>query len=171
MLKFFIDQEHFFDKLDSKKYINYKFNLCWLINVFIFLINDWILITENEILTKALELDAYNENYWWKYIKLIKLLKYYWVNAKIFKIRFFHNYFLKKFLIKLKKGNIIFMASVNLNDENHLIMIENFDDNVIYYKSVWSKKIPSNEFWIMSYEKFKDIYNKRWIIINLKKNK
>lgn len=166
MINFFINQNLFFSKIYSEKYKEFENNLCWLINIFIILKNLWFNLSEKEIFEKSLEFKAYDSKYWWKYLWLIKILNNYWVKAKILNLRFFHIFFLKKILKNLKKSNTIFMASIkSLEEENHLIIIEDFKNNIIFYKSVWTKNSLPIEKWKINLDDFIDIYNKRWIII------
>lgn len=169
MFNYFIDQIQFFNNLDYSKYKNFKYNLCWLTNIYIILKNLWFNMSENDILKKSIELNAYDDKYWWKYKELIWLLKIYWINAKIFKSKICHNYILKNKLKKITDRKYIYIASVKyINNENHLIIIDNFLDDIIFYKSVWTKNSNPIENWKINYNKFINIYNKRWIIIYLK---
>jgi len=169
MINFFRNQKQFFRKIDFDKYSEFENNLCWLINIFIILKNLWFSLSEKEIFEKSLEIKAYDSKYWWKYLWLIKILNNYWVKAKILNLRFFHIFFLNKILKKLKKNNTIFMASIkSWKEENHLIIIENFENNTIFYKSVWTKNSLHIENWKIILDDFIDIYNKRWIIVYTK---
>ena len=175
-MKFFTTQKEFFQKLDKAKYWEFENNLCWLINIFIILKNYWINISEEEIFEKALEINAFDEKFGWKYNKLIELFNFYnslraegfspLNNIKIFDTRFFHNFKLKNIFKNFE--NKIFLASVNFW-ENHLIIIEKIDKNFIYYKSVWTKIKKPKENWKIEKNNFWNIYNKRWIFID--KNK
>jgi len=175
-MKFFTTQKEFFQKLNKEKYREFENNLCWLINIFIILKNSWINITEKDFFKKALELNAFDEKFGWKYSKLIELFNFYnnlstenfnsLKNIKIFDTRFFHNFRLKKIFNNFE--NKIFIASVNFG-ENHLIVIEKIDKNLIYYKSVWTKTKKPEENWKIEKNNFWNIYNKRWIVIE--KNK
>lgn len=165
MLNFFINQEQFFNNLDQTKYSYFKFNLCWLINVYIIIKNRWINVTETQLLEKSIELNAYDEIKWWKYLELTKLLNNFKINSKVFKWKLLHNYLLKKELLKLKANKNMYIASVNLDWENHLIIIDSFIDNFVFYMSVWTKTISAQENWKISYNEFKKNYNKRGILI------
>jgi len=178
-MNYFTTQKDFFQKLDIEKYSNFENNLCWLINIFILLKNIWINISEKEIFEKSLEINAFDENIWWKYDWLIELFNFYINNLlynklkkniimKVFSSRFFHNYKLKKIFNNFE--NNIYIASVKFW-ENHLIIIEKTDKNFIYYKSIWTKyKIAKNN-WKMRLDIFFEIYNKRWILITKLKKK
>ncbi len=171
-MTYFTTQKDFFQKLDNKKYSSFENNLCWLINIFIILKNYWINISEKEIFQKALELNSFDKNFWWKYEWLIKLFDFYnnfltnnfnsFKNIKIFDTRIFHNFRLKKIFNNFK--NKIFIASVKF-DENHLIIIEKIINNTIYYKSVWTKNKEAEKNWKIKINNFFEIYNKRGILI------
>ena len=90
------------------------------------------------------------------------------VNINIFNTRFFHNFKLKKIFHNFE--NKYFIASVKF-DENHLIIIEKVVNNIIYYKSVWTKYKKAEENWKINFKDFFKIYNKRWILIENKTNK
>jgi hypothetical protein len=162
----FTNQKQFFEKIKSEKNKNFENNLCWLINIFIILKNFWINISEKEIYEKALEINAYQENFGWKYEWLIKIFNYFNTNKnikiKIFDPKFFHNTKLEKIFFNWE--NCIFIASIAL-DENHLIIIEKVKFNNIYYKSVWTKNFEAKENWVIKINDFFKIYNKRWILI------
>lgn len=166
MIKYFTNQNLFFSKIYSEKYIEFENNLCWLINIFIILKDIWFNLSEKEIFEKSLEIKAYDSKYWWKYLWLIKILNNYWVKAKILNIRFFHIFFLNKVLKNIEKNNIIFIPSIkSWEEENHLIIIEDFKSNVLCYKSVWTKNSLHIENWKINLNNFLKIYNKRWIIV------
>ena len=177
-MKFFINQTQFFQKLDKNKYSDFENNLSGLINIFIILKNYWIDIYETEILEKSLKLNAFKKNIGWKYSWLIELFNFYknisknnfnfLVDINIFNTSFFHNFKLKKIFYNFE--NKYFIASVNFW-ENHLIIIEKVINNIIYYKSVWTKYKKSEENWKINFKDFFKIYNKRWILIEKRTNK
>ena len=173
-MKFFTSQKEFFEKINSEKNKNFENNLCWLVNIFIILKNNWVKISEKEIFDKAIEINAFEEKIGWKYEKLIELFNFYnnsplapllsnrW-GMYIFDTRFFHNFRLKKIFKNFK--NKIFMASVDFW-VNHLIIIEKIEKNIIFYKSVWTKNKEAKNNWKINFEDFFKIYNKRGILVN-----
>ena len=170
IMKFFTSQKEFFEKINSEKNKNFENNLCWLVNIFIILKNNWVKISEKEIFDKAIEINAFGENIGWKYGKLIELFNFYWNLSTegfnplyIFDARFFHNFRLKKIFKNFE--NKIFMASVDFW-ENHLIIIEKIEKNIIFYKSVWTKDKEAKNNWKINFEDFFKIYNKRGILVN-----
>lgn len=174
-MNYFTTQKDFFEKLDKIKYKKFKNNLCWLINIFIVLKSIWINISEKEIFEKSLEINAFDENIWWKYNKLIYLFNSYnslstesFNPLQIFDTKFFHNFRLKKIFNNFE--NNIYIASVNFW-ENHLIIIEKTDKNFIYYKSVWTKNKIAENNWKINFIDFFKIYNKRGILITKFKKK
>lgn len=168
MLRYFIDQDNFFKKLDYTMYNGFRNKLCGLINIFIILKNSWIIVSENEILSKALELNSYDKDSGWRYEWLVKLLKQYWIKASIINTKIFHYLFLKKIFLNLNINYELYIASIKTDfNENHLILIEKFTNNNIYYKSVWTEKNKSICNWVIHYDLFKKIYNKRGILIKI----
>ncbi len=168
---FFTTQKDFFDKIDKTKFFDYENNLCGIVDIFIILKNFWINLSENEIFEKSLEFWAYDERTWWKYKNLLQILEYYlkqnnifYKYSKIFNSKFFHNF---RFIRILKNLNWnIVISSIKL-DENHLIILEKFEDNFVFYSSVWTKKSIWEQNIKIYLKDFLKIYNKRSIIIKI----
>ncbi len=168
-MKEFITQKKFFEKINSVRYWFLEDNLCWVINIFLVLKELGANITEQEVFDKALNLDWYDKEFWWKHERLMLVFNYFanklaitYESTEIFDWKFLHNRKMKKIFFNFNKQ--IYIASIKL-DTNHLIIIDKVEYNNIYYTSVWTKEYELKQNQIIKMDDFFKVYNKRGILI------
>ena len=164
-------QAEFFQKLDTKKYYKYENNLSGIASIFLVLKELWWKTTESEVFERAFQTNSFNPVLWWNYKKLISIFEYFFSEENIeFKSiellewKLFHNRKLKKEFSSFE--NKIYIASLKL-DENHLVIIDKVDYNNLYYTSVGTKEFDPVSNRIIKFDDFKNVYNKRGILIKL----
>ncbi len=135
----------------------------------------WSTANEVTVFEKALAIDAFDEDKWWKYTELIETFLFFaweeqlcFESISIFSPLFFHNTKLKQQFADFT--NILFIASVKF-DENHLIIIDSIDWENILYTSVGTQKHTPQHNYTMPLNKFFEVYNKRGIILKVKHKK